>query len=97
VWAGEDCFLMKVGRYLVVFLFLMTLLITFGNRGLVDNYLMSKRLAELKSLNDGVMEENNELKKKIVLLRSDLAYIESLARNELGMVKKGDMVYRLSK
>jgi cell division protein FtsB len=75
----------------------MTLLITFGNRGLVDNYLMSKRLAELKSLNDGVMEENNELKKKIVLLRSDLAYIESLARNELGMVKKGDMVYRLSK
>jgi cell division protein FtsB len=88
---------MKVGRYLVVFLLLMTLLITFGNRGLVDNYLMSKRLAELKSLNDGVMEENNELKKKIVLLRSDLAYIESLARNELGMVKKGDMVYRLSK
>jgi cell division protein FtsB len=97
VWVGEDCFLMKVGRYLVIFLFLMTLLITFGNRGLVDNYLMSKRLAELKSLNDGVMEENNELKKKIVLLRSDLAYIESLARNELGMVKKGDMVYRLSK
>ena len=75
----------------------MTLLITFGNRGLVDNYLMSKRLAELRLLNDGVMEENNELKKKIVLLRSDLAYIESLARNELGMVKKGDMVYRLSK
>jgi cell division protein FtsB len=87
---------MKVGRYLVVFLLLMTLLITFGNRGLVDNYLMSKRLAELKLLNDGVMEENNELKKKIILLRSDLAYIESLARNELGMVKKGDMVYRLS-
>jgi cell division protein FtsB len=57
---------------------------------------MSKRLAELKLLNDGVMEENNELKKKIILLRSDLAYIESLARNELGMVKKGDMVYRLS-
>ena len=88
---------MKIGRYLVVFLLLMALLITFGNRGFVDNYLMSKRLAELKSLNDGVMEENNELKKKIVLLRSDLAYIESLARNELGMVKKGDMVYRLSK
>jgi cell division protein FtsB len=87
---------MKVGRYLVVFLLLMTLLITFGNRGLVDNYLMSKRLAELKLLNDGVMEENNELKKKIILLRSDLAYIESLARNEMGMVKKGDMVYRLS-
>ena len=88
---------MKVGRYLVVFLFLMTLLITFGNRGLVDNYLMSNRLADLKLINDGVLKENAELKKKIVLLRSDLAYIESLARNELGMVKKGDIVYRLAK
>ena len=87
---------MKVGRYLVVFLFLVALLITFGNRGLVDNYLMSKRLAQLKLLNNGVTTENIELKKKIVLLRSDLEYIESLARNELGMVKKGDMVYRLS-
>jgi cell division protein FtsB len=88
---------MKVGRYLVVFLFLMALLITFGNRGLVDNYLMSKRLVQLKLVNNGVTAENNELKKKIVLLRSDLVYVESLARNELGMVKKGDIVYRLSR
>ncbi len=88
---------MKVGRYLVVFLFLMALLTTFGNRGLVDNYLMGKRLAQLKLLNSSVAIENNELKKKIVLLRSDLVYIESLARNELGMVKKGDTVYRLSR
>ena len=88
---------MKVGRYLVVFLFLMALLITFGNRGLVDNYLMSKRLVQLKLVNNGVAAENNELKKKIVLLRNDLTYIESLARNELGMVKKGDIVYRLSR
>jgi cell division protein FtsB len=88
---------MKVGRYLVVFLFLMALLITFGNRGLVDNYLMSKRLVQLKLLNNGVTAENNELKKKIVLLRSDLVYVESLARNELGMVKKGDVVYRLAR
>jgi cell division protein FtsB len=88
---------MKVGRYLVVFLFLMAILITFGNRGLVDNYLMNKKLVQLKSVNDDVAAENNELKKKIILLRSDLAYIESLARNELGMVKKGDIVYRLSR
>lgn len=88
---------MKVGRYLVVFLFLMAIIITFGNRGLVDNYLMTKKLVSLKLMNNGVAAENNELKKKIVLLRSDLIYIESLARNELGMVKKGDIVYRLSK
>jgi cell division protein FtsB len=93
----DNCFQMKLGRYLVVFLFLMALLITFGNRGMVDNYLMSKRLAQLKLLNNDVAAENNELKKKIVLLRSDLVYVESLARNELGMVKKGDIVYRFSR
>jgi cell division protein FtsB len=88
---------MKIGRYLVVFLFLMALLITFGNRGIVDNYLMSKKLAQLKFQNGMIAAESIELKKKILLLRSDLIYIESIARNELGMVKKGDVVYRLAK
>jgi cell division protein FtsB len=82
---------------LIFFLLLMALLITFGNRGLVDNYLMNKKLAQLKFINNGVAAENNELKKKIILLRSDLVYIEFLARNELGMVKKGDIVYRFSR
>jgi cell division protein FtsB len=88
---------MKVGRYLVVFILLIAILITFGNRGLVDNYLMTKRLAQLKSQNDATAAENNDLKRKIILLRSDLNYIETVARNELGMVKKGDFVYRWTK
>lgn len=88
---------MKIGRYLIAFLFLMALLITFGNRGIVDNYLMGKRLSQLKESNHSLMEQNKELGGKILLLRSDLAYIESIARNELGMVKKGDVVYRLAK
>lgn len=75
----------------------MSLLITFGNRGVVDNYLMSKRLAKLKSQNREITIENNELKKKITLLRNDINYIEMMARNELGMVKKGDVIYRWAK
>ena len=88
---------MKIGRYLVVFLLLMVLLITFGNRGLVDNYLMSRRLAQLKSQGNEMTSENNELKNKILLLRNDLTYLETIARKELGMVKKGDIVYRLAR
>jgi cell division protein FtsB len=75
----------------------MSLLITFGNRGVVDNYLMSKRLSKLKLQNREITVENNELKKKITLLRNDISYIEMIARNELGMVKKGDIVYRWAK
>jgi cell division protein FtsB len=88
---------MKIGRYLIFFLLLMALLITFGNRGFVDNYLMSKRLAQLKSQTAEITMENNELGKKIILLRNDINYIEMIARNELGMVRKGDIVYRWAK
>ena len=88
---------MKIGRYLVVVLIVMMLLIAFGNRGFLDNYLMGKRIAQLKSQNSIIAAESDDLKKKILLLRGDLTYIESIARNELGMVKKGDVVYRLVK
>ena len=86
-----------VGRLLILFLLLMSLLITFGNRGVVDNYLMSKRLSELKLQNREITKENNEFKNKITLLRNDINYIEMIARNDLGMVKKGDIVYRWAK
>jgi cell division protein FtsB len=58
---------------------------------------MSKRLDQLKSQTTEITTENNELKKKIILLRNDINYIEMIARNELGMVKKGDIVYRWAK
>lgn len=87
---------MKIGRYLVAFVFFMTLLITFGNRGVVDNYFIAKRLSQLKAENNALVAQNKELAGKIFLLRSDPAYIESIARNELGMVKPGDVVYRMT-
>jgi cell division protein FtsB len=88
---------MKVGRYLAGFVLVMGFLIAFGNRGLVDNYMMHERLATLKKANQDIARENKELKKTNVLLQSKLSYVEMVARNELGMVKKGDLVYRFSR
>jgi cell division protein FtsB len=88
---------MKVGRYLVVFIFVMSMLIIFGKRGLIDNYSMKERLMSLKKSNQDISLENKELNKKVMLLRGDLQYMETLVRNELGMVRKGDLVYRYLK
>lgn len=88
---------MKVGRYLAVFVLAMGFLIAFGNRGLIDNYLMRERLATIKKANQDIALENKRLKRTIKLLRSELPYIEMVARNELGMVKRGDLVYRFSR
>jgi cell division protein FtsB len=87
---------MRIGRYLAIFVLVMGFLIAFGNRGLVDNYMMRERLAALKKVNQDIARENRGLKKTIILLRSELSYVEMVARNELGMVKKGDLVYRFS-
>ena len=88
---------MKVGRYLVVFIFVMSMLITFGKRGLVDNYAMKERLMALKKSSQDISLENKELSRKVTLLSGNLQYVEMLARNELGMVRKGDLVYRYMK
>jgi len=73
------------------------LLITFGNRGLWDSYLMQQRLRELQRTNHDIIRDNESLKKEINLLQSNLNYIEMIARNDLGMVKQGDVVFRISK
>jgi cell division protein FtsB len=85
---------MKVGRYLIAVVLLMGTLITFGDRGLIDNYRMKEKLMTLKKINHGTILENIALRKNITFLREDLSYIEMMARSELGMVKKGDLVYR---
>ena len=88
---------MKIGRYLVVFILMMGMLIIFGKRGLIDNYAMKERLMSLKKTNQEISIENKELMRKVTLLKNDLQYIEVVARNELGMVRKGDLVYRYLK
>ncbi len=88
---------MKVGRYLIAFIFLISILIIFGKRGLVDNYAMKERLMALKKSNQDICLENKEFSRRVALLRGDLQYIEMLARNELGMVRKGDLIYRYGK
>ncbi|MBN1380712.1 MAG: septum formation initiator family protein [Deltaproteobacteria bacterium] len=85
---------MKLGRYFIVLIVLVLSLIALGNRGILDNYMMGKRLQTLKQTNREIALKNNQLKAKIMLLRNDPSYIETIARNELGMVKEGDIVYR---
>jgi cell division protein FtsB len=88
---------MRIGRYVLALVLLIGTLIVFGNRGLVDNYVSRERLQSLKKVNQEIDRENRELKKTAHLLRTDLAYIEMVARNDLEMVKKGDLVYRNAK
>ncbi len=87
-------FEMKVGRFLILTSILTGLLVTFGDRGLIDNFRMKERLISLKRANSDLARENGDLKRAISLLKDDLSSIEMVARNELGMVKKGTVVFQ---
>jgi len=85
---------MKVGKVLLLFLILMGSVILFGSRGVLDNYHLNQKLLDLKKGNEEIVAKNDTLKKEILLLRNDMRYIEKVARDELGMVKQNDRVYR---
>jgi len=85
---------MKIGRYLVIATLFMGLLITFGDRGLLDNFRKKEQLLAIMKNNHQLTIENIAFKRNILLLRDDLSYLEMTARSDLGMVKKGDLVYR---
>jgi cell division protein FtsB len=85
---------MKVGKFLLLFLILMGSVILFGSRGVLDNYRLNQKLLDLQKGNGEIAAKNDALKKEILLLRNDMRYIEKVARDELGMVKQNDRVYR---
>jgi cell division protein FtsB len=55
---------------------------------------MKERLISLKRANHDLAKENGDLKRTISLLKDDLSYVEMVARNELGMVRKGTLVFQ---
>ncbi|MEE8423450.1 MAG: septum formation initiator family protein [Thermodesulfobacteriota bacterium] len=78
---------------LLVFTVIVTLSTLFGERGLLHLYDLSKKRNSIINDNNALKETNRDLKKKIELLKNDNHYIEKVARKELGMVGRGEIVY----
>ncbi|MCX5833088.1 MAG: septum formation initiator family protein [Deltaproteobacteria bacterium] len=87
---------MKIGRYILIILLILGYLILFGKNGIVDNYRLGKKLTALSAGNEELAREIESLRAEVLLLRKDAKYIEGLARQELGMVKRRDLIYRYS-
>jgi cell division protein FtsB len=86
----------KIGRYTLIILLILGYLILFGKSGIVDNYRLGNKLSSLRAGNEELVREIESLRAEVLLLRKDPKYIEGLARQELGMVKRGDLIYRYS-
>ncbi len=84
----------KKRKIVLLFIFLMIILVVFlpGYNKLqslrVKNETLKKRIEELK-------QSNVELEQEIVKLKTDPVYMEKVAREGLGVVKEGEIIYKL--
>ncbi|HZR46500.1 MAG TPA: septum formation initiator family protein [Candidatus Manganitrophaceae bacterium] len=65
----------------------------FGEMGMVNSLKMKRTYAQIQEEILSLKRENEALTHKIEALKSDPHYIESLARNQLGMAKEGELIY----
>ncbi|MBI3754908.1 MAG: septum formation initiator family protein, partial [Deltaproteobacteria bacterium] len=69
----------------------------FGDRGLVRVYKLSKERDSIKNYNEKIQAENSSMRNEIERLKADDKYIEMIARKELGMIGKNEVVYHFKK
>lgn len=65
-----------------------------GDMGIVKYFGMLANQRALSEEIRSLVKENDRLKQEIEVLRTDQTRIESLAREQLGLVKKGELVYQ---
>jgi len=76
-----------------LFLLAMMAFTVWGNRGLLAMSRMQHELERLVREIEIVEQKNATLSHEVQRLRSDLGYIEKIAREELGLVRPGEIVF----
>lgn len=81
--------------FALIVIFSMLLLIVFGDNGISDLRLLQTKRDRLIEKNEILARENVQLYHQIERLKNDPDYIESIARRELGMIGKDDVILKL--
>jgi cell division protein FtsB len=80
----------------VVALILFVIAAVYGDHGLIHLLRMQSEQRELEHTAFDLQQQNERLHERIRRLQSDDHYIEKRARERLGMVKKGEIMYRVT-
>jgi cell division protein FtsB len=65
-----------------------------GERGAIHLWRLQGEKAKLDEQNYRLQKDNLALREKIARLRTDDFYLEKIAREELNMVRPGEVIYR---
>lgn len=75
---------------------LLALITVIGERGVLHLWRLRGEKNRLDEQNFLLQKENEALRQRIYRIRNDNAYLEKLAREELNLVRPGEIVYRFS-
>ena len=81
--------------FAILTLFSMLFFVIFGENGLADLNLLKQERSLLLEKNQALEQKNIALYREIHRLKNDLKYIESVARRELGMIRKDEVIFKL--
>ena len=82
--------------FLVVVILLSVCLVIYAfTPCVIEQKKLNKQIASLESEIEKVRESNEKLTKEIYSLKNDPLYIEKLARKELGLIRSGEVIYKL--
>jgi len=79
---------------LVTVLVLLFVFLTFGEWGLLHYWQLSDERTRLERRIRALQRDNEHLREKIYRLANDDRYLEKIAREELGLAREGEVVYR---
>lgn len=77
-------------------LFFLSLFTTFGERGVLHLWRLWGEQRELGEKNFILQKENEILRERIYRLHHDDHYLEKIAREDLGLVQPGEIIYRFA-
>lgn len=78
----------------IVAMIILGFLILYGKNGFMDGRRLRLQEETIINENSAINDTNKVLERKVGRLKSDLGYIEHIARHELGMVGKDELVFR---
>lgn len=78
-------------------LFFLLLFIVFGENGVVDLHMLKVKRDNLLKRNAVLSQENLSLYREIERLRNDPKYVENVARQELGLIGKDEVIFKVKK
>lgn len=89
--SGKPGFLVAAATVIVC---LLAVTSVFGDRGLLEIRELHAKEAALRGRADALEARNDRLRDDVRKLRDDEAYLERVAREQQGLVKRGETVYR---